>query len=175
MLPLAALHPPAHAGKGQPLPVMHKRCPMPVPAPPPRAAPPQFVEHHRATGTDVTIGCLPVDATRASDFGLMKIDGEGRITEFAEKPKGDALEKMRVDTTVLGAPLSWRRQGRRRWAGGSGTRAAPRPVKAGVADGGQQVQLTGGGTPASLAQPSPAWLTHAPLAPSFSSLSCVQA
>ena len=147
MLPLAALHPPAHAGKGQPLPVMHKRCPMPVPAPPPRAAPPQFVEHHRATGADVTIGCLPVDATRASDFGLMKIDGEGRITEFAEKPKGDALEKMRVDTTVLGAPLSWRRQGRRRWAGGSGTRAAPRPVKAGVADGGQQVQLTGGGYP----------------------------
>ena len=25
------------------------------------------------------------------------------IVEFAEKPKGDALEKMRVDTTVLGA------------------------------------------------------------------------
>lgn len=67
---------------------------------------PQFVDHHRATGADVTIGCLPVDATRASDFGLMKIDNEGRITEFAEKPKGEALEKMRVDTTVLGA-LGW--------------------------------------------------------------------
>ncbi|EFN50814.1 hypothetical protein CHLNCDRAFT_37654 [Chlorella variabilis] len=61
----------------------------------------KFVDHHRATGADVTIGCLPVDATRASDFGLMKIDNEGRITEFAEKPKGEALEKMRVDTTVL--------------------------------------------------------------------------
>jgi glucose-1-phosphate adenylyltransferase len=60
------------------------------------------VEHHRSTGADVTIGCLPVDATRASDFGLMKIDGEGRITEFAEKPKGEALDRMRVDTTVLG-------------------------------------------------------------------------
>jgi glucose-1-phosphate adenylyltransferase len=60
------------------------------------------VDHHRANGADVTIGCLPVDATRASDFGLMKIDGEGKIIEFAEKPKGDALENMKVDTTVLG-------------------------------------------------------------------------
>ncbi len=26
----------------------------------------------------------------------------GRIVEFAEKPKGDALKKMQVDTTILG-------------------------------------------------------------------------
>ena len=61
-----------------------------------------FVDHHRATGADITIGCLPVGAKRASDFGLMKIDETGRITEFAEKPKGAALEAMAVDTTVLG-------------------------------------------------------------------------
>ena len=40
----------------------------------------KFVEHHRATNADITIGCLPVDKARASDFGLMKIDAEGRIT-----------------------------------------------------------------------------------------------
>ncbi len=95
----------------------------------------KFVEHHRATNADITIGCLPVDYERASDFGLMKIDEEGRIyvsacmlgraglpketsclkdlahlrtrvvccvQDFAEKPKGDALEAMKVDTTVLG-------------------------------------------------------------------------
>ena len=39
----------------------------------------KFVEHHRATGADITIGCLPVDMERASDFGLMKIDEDGRI------------------------------------------------------------------------------------------------
>ena len=39
----------------------------------------KFVEHHRATNADITIGCLPVDHERASDFGLMKIDDEGRI------------------------------------------------------------------------------------------------
>jgi glucose-1-phosphate adenylyltransferase len=62
----------------------------------------RFVDHHRATNADVTIGCLPMDDSRASDFGLMKIDGDGRIVEFAEKPKGDALKAMAVDTTVLG-------------------------------------------------------------------------
>ena len=39
----------------------------------------KFVEHHRATGADITIGCLPVDHERAADFGLMKIDDEGNI------------------------------------------------------------------------------------------------
>ena len=46
----------------------------------------KFVEHHRATDADITIGCLPVDYERASDFGLMKIDEEGRITVHAFLP-----------------------------------------------------------------------------------------
>lgn len=32
----------------------------------------------------------------------LQIDKERRVVEFAEKPKGDALKAMRVDTTVLG-------------------------------------------------------------------------
>lgn len=32
----------------------------------------------------------------------MKIDADNRVVSFAEKPKGDALEAMRVDTTSLG-------------------------------------------------------------------------
>ena len=107
----------------------------------------KFVEHHRNTDADITIGCLPVDQERATDFGLMKINDEGQILvrfqaiiayskravllaiwlyksslhiqqvaklvsgvshawsglqDFAEKPKGEALEKMKVDTTILG-------------------------------------------------------------------------
>lgn len=62
----------------------------------------RFVQAHNETGADITIGCIPYDESRASDFGLMKIDGQGRVTEFAEKPKGDALKSMAVDTTVLG-------------------------------------------------------------------------
>jgi glucose-1-phosphate adenylyltransferase len=61
-----------------------------------------FVDRHREVNADITIGCLPMDDERASDFGLMKIDGTGRITEFAEKPEGDALKAMQVDTGILG-------------------------------------------------------------------------
>ena len=39
----------------------------------------KFVEHHRATNADITIGCLPVDYERASDFGLMKVNDDGEI------------------------------------------------------------------------------------------------
>ena len=61
-----------------------------------------FVSKHREVNADITIGCLPVDEERASDFGLMKIENTGRITEFAEKPKGPALTAMAVDTSILG-------------------------------------------------------------------------
>ena len=62
----------------------------------------QFVERHRETGADITLSVVPIDEKRASDFGLMKIDQSGRVIDFSEKPKGDALKAMQVDTTVLG-------------------------------------------------------------------------
>lgn len=62
----------------------------------------QFVQRHRDTNADITISVVPMDERRASDFGLMKIDGSGRVIDFSEKPKGEALKQMQVDTTVLG-------------------------------------------------------------------------
>jgi len=62
----------------------------------------KFVETHVHTNADITVAALPCDEKKASAFGLMKIDDTGRILEFAEKPKGDALKAMQVDTTVLG-------------------------------------------------------------------------
>lgn len=61
-----------------------------------------FVLRHRETNADITLSVLPIDEKRASDFGLIKIDGSGRVTTFSEKPKGDALKQMAVDTTILG-------------------------------------------------------------------------
>lgn len=61
-----------------------------------------FVQNHRQSGADITISSLPMDDSRASDFGLMKIDSKGRILSFSEKPKGEDLKAMEVDTTVLG-------------------------------------------------------------------------
>lgn len=55
-----------------------------------------FVEYHRRSGADCTIGCLPCNEEDASAFGLMKIDDDANITEFAEKPSGEALQAMKV-------------------------------------------------------------------------------
>ncbi|WP_017296081.1 glucose-1-phosphate adenylyltransferase [Geminocystis herdmanii] len=62
----------------------------------------KFVEHHRKTGADITLSVVPIDEKRASAFGLMKIDDTGRIIDFSEKPEGDELKKMAVDTSILG-------------------------------------------------------------------------
>lgn len=61
-----------------------------------------FIHRHRETKADITIAVVPMDESRAFDFGLMKIDKSGRVTAFSEKPQGDALNSMRVDTTLLG-------------------------------------------------------------------------
>jgi len=61
-----------------------------------------FVQHHIDTGSQLTVGALPVDPAQAEDFGLMRTSSDGRIQEFREKPKGEALETMRVDTQALG-------------------------------------------------------------------------
>ncbi len=62
----------------------------------------KFIQHHRDTNADITLSVVPIDEARASSFGLMKIDDRGRIIDFSEKPKGEALKNMQVDTTVLG-------------------------------------------------------------------------
>jgi len=61
-----------------------------------------FVEHHRKTGADLTVAALPVDPAQAEAFGLMRTDENGIIQEFREKPKGESLKQMEVDTSRFG-------------------------------------------------------------------------
>ncbi|KAJ4964405.1 hypothetical protein NE237_024344 [Protea cynaroides] len=61
-----------------------------------------FVQKHIDTNADITVSCIPMDDSRASDYGLMKIDNTGRIIQFSEKPKGSNLKAMQVDTSILG-------------------------------------------------------------------------
>jgi glucose-1-phosphate adenylyltransferase len=56
----------------------------------------QFIQVHRETNADITVAALPMDEARATAFGLMKINEKGRVVEFSEKPKGDALKAMQV-------------------------------------------------------------------------------
>ena len=62
----------------------------------------QFLQRHYDSDADVTVSVTPCDEAAASEFGLLKTDDDGRIVEFKEKPKGEELQSMRVDTTKLG-------------------------------------------------------------------------
>lgn len=61
-----------------------------------------FLERHHESNADVTVSVIPCEARAASEFGLLKIDENGRIVEFKEKPKDDELLSMQVDTGRLG-------------------------------------------------------------------------
>lgn len=62
----------------------------------------KFIEHHRENDADLTIPVIAVEEERASSFGLLKTDDSNTIVEFSEKPRGDALAQMAVDTRQFG-------------------------------------------------------------------------
>src|ERR671935_1877613 len=62
----------------------------------------EFLERHHQTNADVTVSVIPCEARSASEFGLLKTDETGRIVEFKEKPEGDYLLSLQVDTMTLG-------------------------------------------------------------------------
>ena len=46
-----------------------------------------MLDYHKEHEADVTIAAMPVPMEEASRFGIVVADGDGRITEFQEKPK----------------------------------------------------------------------------------------
>lgn len=48
-----------------------------------------FLEFHEESGADVTIAVQPVAAEAASALGILKLDDDGEITAFIEKPQTD--------------------------------------------------------------------------------------
>ncbi len=48
-----------------------------------------FLQLHVESDADVTIAVLPVNTASASSLGILKLNEDGRITEFVEKPKRD--------------------------------------------------------------------------------------
>ncbi|MGD2081503.1 MAG: glucose-1-phosphate adenylyltransferase [Chromatiales bacterium] len=45
-----------------------------------------MIAYHVESGADMTVGCLEVDLEKAKEFGVMGVDGEGRVRMFQEKP-----------------------------------------------------------------------------------------
>jgi glucose-1-phosphate adenylyltransferase len=46
----------------------------------------KMIAAHVSRAADITVGCIPVSLEQASALGVMAIDGDERIVEFAEKP-----------------------------------------------------------------------------------------
>ena len=72
----------------------------------------KFVNYHIEKKADITIGVIPVPQERATQFGVMKVDGDSRITTFHEKPKqAELLENLKVPEAVFekqGVPANGR-------------------------------------------------------------------
>ena len=47
----------------------------------------QMLDHHHARNALATVACLPIPVSEANQFGIVQIDGEGRIVGFEEKPE----------------------------------------------------------------------------------------
>ncbi len=62
----------------------------------------KFLDRHFGTGADLTVSVNPCREHEAAEFGLLKTNASGEITEFKEKPTGDDLEAMRVNTSRFG-------------------------------------------------------------------------
>lgn len=61
----------------------------------------EMLKTHRAANADVTIAGKPVNRCEASSLGIMRVDANGRVEGFLEKPKSDA----ELNDVVM--PPSW--------------------------------------------------------------------
>lgn len=57
----------------------------------------QMVKSHEASGAEISIATIPVNARDASDFGILKADENNLITSFIEKPKQELLLDWKSD------------------------------------------------------------------------------
>ena len=62
----------------------------------------KLLDSHWKRGADVTICVIPKNESMASSFGLLKLGNDGRVEQFREKPRGNALREMQTDTAALG-------------------------------------------------------------------------
>ncbi len=58
----------------------------------------EMINKHKETNADISIATIPVVEREASEFGIMKVDEEGLISSFIEKPKKDILHEWVSDT-----------------------------------------------------------------------------
>jgi len=62
----------------------------------------EFVTSHRQRQADLSIAVTPVPRAEASGLGIMRVDAQGRIVEFVEKPQDEAtLDRLTLDAHTI--------------------------------------------------------------------------
>ncbi len=59
----------------------------------------EMLINHVEQSADVTIATIPVVASDATSFGIMKVNEEGKIVDFIEKPNNDVLKDWTSEVT----------------------------------------------------------------------------
>ncbi len=63
----------------------------------------RLIEAHRRDVVDVTVAVTPVTADQASSFGILKVNRQGRIVHFEEKPPRERLPGLVSDVPGIGS------------------------------------------------------------------------
>ena len=58
----------------------------------------EMIQNHTASCADISIATIPVGASEATEFGILKTDKENKITSFIEKPAAELLPEWLSDT-----------------------------------------------------------------------------
>jgi glucose-1-phosphate adenylyltransferase len=61
----------------------------------------RFLDRHRQANADITVAATYVKREEVADFGIMKIDRDGMINAFAEKPKDSRV----IDDFAISEPI----------------------------------------------------------------------
>lgn len=59
-----------------------------------------MLDMHESLRADISIAAYPTPLSEASRFGIMQVDGRGRVTEFQEKPKDPKPMPERADMAL---------------------------------------------------------------------------
>ena len=62
----------------------------------------KFFKYHKKMKADMTIAVKPIVRREASEFGILKTNNQGWITEFYEKPQtDDVLDQFKIDSLLF--------------------------------------------------------------------------
>lgn len=65
-----------------------------------------FIKFHIENNADISIAAYPIEPKDASQFGVLKIDQNNKVTDFVEKPKTpELIEKMKINDPTTSKSL----------------------------------------------------------------------